>query len=100
MCVGCAFCVLVSVVCARGVSLCVVLVLVLVRNVWCVLSVTPRVLVKNVSVCTFRTHPCVPAKRAHVFNMRAFCRYTRKRFERTHGDVFNLHNQHTERREG
>ena len=25
------------------------------------------------------------------FNMRAFCRYTHKRFEPTHGDVLNLH---------
>ena len=33
----------------------------------------------------------------HVFNMRAFCQYTRKRFEPTHGDVLNLH---TMRREG
>ena len=32
-----------------------------------------------------------------LFNMRAFCRYTRKRFEPTHRDVLNLH---TERREG
>ena len=32
--------------------------------------------------------PCVPAKRPHVFNMRAFCWYTRKRFEPTHGGRF------------
>ena len=42
---------------------------------------TPRVWVQIVSVCRFKTLPCAPAKRAHVFNMRAFCRHTRKRFE-------------------
>ena len=52
---------------------------------------------EKTSVCRFKTLPSVPAKRAHVFNMRACCRYTRKRFETTHGDVLNLH---TERREG
>ena len=48
-------------------------------------------------MCGFKTHPCVPAKRPHVEQNRAFCRYTRMRFEPTHGDVFNLH---TVRREG
>ena len=57
----------------------------------------PRVKVQNVPVCRFKTPPCVPAKRPHVFNMRAFCQHTRKRFERTLGDVLNLH---TGRREG
>ena len=42
-------------------------------------------------VCRFKTLPCVPAKRAHVFNMRALCQYTRRRFERTHGGILNLH---------
>ena len=42
-------------------------------------------------MCGLKTSPCVGSKRAHVFNMRAFCRYTRKRFEPTHGDVLNLH---------
>ena len=42
-------------------------------------------------VCRFKTSPCVPAKRAHVEHMRAFCRHTRKRFEPTHGDVLFLH---------
>ena len=40
-------------------------------------------------VCRFKTPPCVPAKRPHVFNMRAFCQYTRKRFDPPHGDVLN-----------
>ena len=48
-------------------------------------------------MCRSKTHPCVPAKRPHVFNMRAVCRYTRKRSEPTHGDVSNLH---AKRREG
>ena len=39
---------------------------------------------KNTPVRRFKTLPCVPAKHAHVFNMRAFCPHTRKRFEPTH----------------
>ena len=35
--------------------------------------------------------PCVPATGPHVLNMRACCRYTRRRPERTHGGVLNLH---------
>ena len=50
-------------------------------------------------VCGFRTSPCVRSKRprvyqhhAHMFqHVRAWCRYTRGRFERTHGDVLNVH---------
>ena len=66
--------------------------------VWCVccLCVT-RLGTRKTPVCRFKTPPCVPAKRAHVFNMRAFCQYTRRRFEPTHGEVLNLH---TGRREG
>ena len=37
------------------------------------------------NVCTFKTPPCVPAKRPHVDQMRAFCWQTRRRFERAHG---------------
>ena len=36
-------------------------------------------------VYTFKTSPCMPAPRAHVF---PWCRYTRLRFGRTHGHVF------------
>ena len=50
-----------------------------------------RVSIQDAPVCTYQTSPCVPAKRAHLFSMHAFCRYTRRRFERTHGDVLNLH---------
>ena len=47
---------------------------------------------KNVSVCTFKTSPFVPAPRAHMFqHVCAWCRYTRGRFERTHGDVLSGH---------
>ena len=48
----------------------------------------PRVSIQNVSMCTFKTSPCVPAPRAHVFqcfNMCAWCRHKRGRFEWTHG---------------
>ena len=92
MCVSCFG----GVLCC-AVSLCVVLVLVLVCNVWCVVSV---VCVRGVcgcvlSVCNAAGHaenpPHVPAKRPHVEHMRAFRRYTRKRFEPTHGDVLNQH---------
>ena len=52
-------------------------------------------------VCRFKTSPCVgpktpacvPAKRPHVEQMRAFGRYTRMPFEPTHGDVLNLHTE-------
>ena len=47
---------------------------------------------KNVTVCTFKTSPFVPAPRAHMFqHVCAWCRYTRGRFERTHGDVLSGH---------
>ena len=43
-------------------------------------------------------HPHLPPLRVYRFktracveHMRAFCQYTRRRFERTHGDVLNLH---------
>ena len=49
---------------------------------------------KNVPVCTFKTFPFVPAPRAHVFqHVCAWCRYTRGRFERTHGDVLSGHTE-------
>ena len=47
---------------------------------------------KNVTVCTFKTSPCIPAPRAHMLkHVCAWCRYTRGRFERTHGDVLRGH---------
>ena len=55
----------------------------------CVGSKRLRVQVQNASVCA--------SKNARMFNMRAFCQYTRKRFEPTHGYVSNLH---TGRRKG
>ena len=69
---------------------------------WCVLCVCGVVCVLCVwrglargkpLVCRFKTSPCAPAPRAHVEHMRAFYRYTRRRFEPTHGDVSNLHNR-------
>ena len=40
---------------------------------------------------TVRTSPCAPATGPHVFDMRACCRYTRRRPDRTHGGVLNGH---------
>ena len=49
---------------------------------------------KNVPVCTFKTSPFAAAPRAHVFqHVCAWCRYTRGRFERTHGDVLSGHTE-------
>ena len=42
------------------------------------------ILVHNAPVRTCKTRACVQ-------HMRAFCRYTRSRFEPTHGDVLNTH---------
>ena len=48
--------------------------------------------VQNASVCTVRTSPCVPATGPHVEeDMRACCRCTRRRPDRTHGGVLNGH---------
>ena len=83
---------------AYGVVWCVVLVVRVVLCVHVVLCVvklgtrkTPRVYVQNASVCTVRTSPCVPATGPHVQDMRACCRYTRRRPDRTHGGVLNGH---------
>ena len=51
----------------------------------------PRVYVQNASVCTVRTSPCVPATGPNVLDIRACCRYTRRRPDRTHGGVLNVH---------
>ena len=52
-------------------------------SVWCVARLGTR----KIKPCTSKTPPCVLSKRPHVFNMQAFCRCTRRRFERTHGGV-------------
>ena len=45
---------------------------------------------KHVTMCTFKTSQCVPASRAHMLkHVCALCRYKRRRFERTYGDVFD-----------
>ena len=105
---GCACCVCGVAVCCCLCVLCVVC------SVWCVcvqcvvcVCVVCVVSVcgaawhaEKPSVCWFKTSPCVGskrlAKRAHLFSMCAFCRYTWKRFEPTRADVLDLH---TERRE-
>ena len=56
----------------------------------CVVCVA-RLGTRKTPVCRFKTPPCVTAKRTHVEHMRAFCTYTRRPFEPTHGDVLNLH---------
>ena len=51
------------------------------------------------AMCPLKTCPCVRSKRPRVyrhhahmcFNMCAWCRYTRGRFEHTHGHVLNGH---------
>ena len=78
---------------------CVVLCLVL----WCVCGVVYSVVcvvwhAEN-PVCPFKTCPCVRSKRPRVYrhhahmlkHMCAWCRYTRGRFERTHGHVLSGH---------
>ena len=48
---------------------------------------------KNASVCTFK-RPRVCRHHAHMcFNMKAWCRYTRGRYERAHGDVLSPHTE-------
>ena len=75
-----------------GVSSCVCVVWcgVVCRVVWH--AENPVCRLKNASVCRFKTSPCVPAPRAHAFqHVCAWCRYTRGRFECTHGGVLSLH---------
>ena len=63
---------------------------------------------KNASVCTFKTPPCVRSKRLRVYrhharmcyHMRAWCRYTRGRFERTHGGFWDGHTEEKGGKEG
>ena len=87
---ACGVCVL-CVLCGVSVG-CVVCV---VCSVWCWWSLArgkpPCVSVQNASVCTVRTSPCVPATGPNVQDIRACCRYTRRRPHRTHGGVLNVH---------
>ena len=63
---------------------------------WCCVGV---VCPFKTPVCRFKTCPCVRLKRFRVCrqnarmlkHMCAWCRYTRGRFERTHGHVLNRH---------
>ena len=82
----CVVVVVVVVSCVCRVVLCCV--------VWCVVCDT----LKN-SVCPLNTSPCVRSKRTRVyqhhahtcFSMCAWCRHTRGRIGRTHGDVLDGH---------
>ena len=75
VCVGCAFCVLVFVVCARGV--------------WCVVRLWCGVCC--VCVCWWMYVGVNVA--VYVEHMRAFYWFTQRRFEPAHGDVLNLHTE-------
>ena len=95
--VGCCCCVLCVVAC-RCVSLWSWLWL----WSWCgVCGVACVVWHAETTVCRFKTPPCVHSKRhrvyrhhAHMcFNMCAWCQYTRKRFECTHGGVLDGHTE-------
>ena len=82
-------------VCLWGVvwcacRVCVVLVCVLVWHGLVRGKPLPRAHVQHASVCSFKTTPCVAARRPHVFNMRASCCFTRRRFETTHGGVLDM----------
>ena len=62
-----------------------------VGGAWC--GVVRLAMRKTPSVCRLKTPPCVPGKRPHVLNMRAFSGYRRRLPERTHGGVLNLHTE-------
>ena len=89
--VVCGACVVCCVLCVWCV-LCVVRVVVVIVVVWCVV-------VFGVWCGTQKKPPCVDSKRPRVYrhharmcqNMRAWCRYTRGRFERTHGGFLDGH---------
>ena len=104
-CVCCVWCVVLSVVCVVCV-VCVVLLfllssllVVVVVGCGCGRGVVWAVTRWKRSVCTFETSPCVPATGPHVLYMWTCSRYTRGRFELTHGSVLNLHTKWW-RREG
>ena len=68
-------------------------------NLFFFLSVPPLFPLSHALLCRFKTSPCGRSKRPRVdphhahmcFNMCAWCRYTRGRFERTHWHVLSGH---------
>ena len=56
---------------------------------WCAENLL-RAHVPHTSVCSFKTTQCVAVRRLHVFNMRASCCFTRRRFETTQGGVLDM----------
>ena len=97
-----------GVVVCCAVSLCVVLVLVLGRNVWCLWCVRGVCCVCGVvcvvcvwrgvargkkKVCKFKTSPCVGSKRIRVYRQNARMCSTYARFASTHGGVLNRHTE-------
>ena len=89
VCCWCVLCVGVGV----RVWMLVVYVVVVERAVWH--AEKPRVSTQDASVSTFKTSPCAPAPRAHVFqhvrvvpvHTGTYWTYTRRRFEWTHGVI-------------
>ena len=66
--------------------------------VWCDTLKTP-VCPSTTSLCVRSKRPRVCRDHAHTcFDMCAWCRYTRGRFERTHGDVLNGHTRRRRQR--
>ena len=79
----CVVCALVFVWCVCVLVCVLVCVVVSVVVVWH--AENPRLCIQHVPVCTFKTFPCVQATCPHLLYMLSCCRYTRERFERTHG---------------
>ena len=100
VCGMCVLCVVCVVICCVGAGVGVQCVVRGVRGVcflWCVWCVVwCGWACGKPSVCRFKTPPCVRSRRLrvyHVLNMRTFSGYTRRRPERTHGGVLNLHTE-------
>ena len=90
LCGGCGW-LLVRFHCLAVWLVCLVWVCLGLRGLVCVGGRGTGVCIERVSVCTFKTFPCVLAACPHVSYMWAWCRYTRGRFECTHGGVLNVH---------
>ena len=80
-----------------SVSVCLCLCVSLSVSVWCCVLWCVCVVLCVARLGTQKTPPCVDSKRPRVYrhhahmcyHMRVWCRYTRGRFESTHGDVFH-----------
>ena len=101
-CCGCGLLLVIGVsACAVSIALVLSYLQVACGIKWSIFFLSPSSpsLFSHAPVCRFKTPPCVHSKRLHVcrqhahmcFNMCAWCRFTRGRFARTHGDVLNVH---------